>query len=541
MSCAWCRDDLNITGRGVIWCRYETKSEGDDDEERVRMEHVSRRDFLHDPARKWTEVDWVAKRSWLTKEQVKKRFDDRKDDELEGLAYNKLKDEDGGDNGQLKAPIWELWSKSENKVVWVSEGYEHVLDEDKPHLTLEGFFPCPRPAYATVQQNSLIPVPDMAFYKDQLDEINELTTRISSLSEAIKVRGFYPAGLGEVSDAIEAAVKSVEDRTVLFPISNWSAMGGTAAKDMIVWWPIEQIVAAITQLVEIRKLLIDDVYQIMGLSDIMRGSTKPSETLGAQELKSQYGSVRIRDKQSELVRIARDVTRIVAEIMAENFAQDTLVDMSQIDLPKKAEIDKQVKLIEGQAKEIKSKVEQAQQDPQMQAMAQQNPDQAKAIAAQAQQQLEQLGQQAEQLRETVTIEEVMDFIRDQRLRPFTLDIETDSTIAPDENAQKQRAVEFITAIGGAMNQAAPLLMQLPQAGPLLAESLKFLSSQFRAGRPLEQEIDEFADSIKEMAKQPKPPNPEHAKVEAETQAMAAKAQIDQMEGAVRRDEGQGGS
>jgi hypothetical protein len=127
---------------------------------------------------------------------------------LQGRAYSKRKDDKDADDGKLKAGVWELWSKSQNKVVWVAEGCDVVLDEGAPHLTLEGFFPCPRPAYATVQRRTLIPVPDILFYKDQLEEINELTARIGALADALKVRGFYPAGAGDIGDAIEAAIKS---------------------------------------------------------------------------------------------------------------------------------------------------------------------------------------------------------------------------------------------------------------------------------------------------------------------------------------------
>ena len=60
----------------------------------------------------------------------------------------------------------------------------------------------------------------------------------------------------------------------------------------------------------LRKQIIEDIYQIMGMSDIMRGATDPNETLGAQQLKTQYGSTRIRDKQQEMVRLARDLVEI---------------------------------------------------------------------------------------------------------------------------------------------------------------------------------------------------------------------------------------
>jgi hypothetical protein len=241
-----------------------------------------------------------------------------------------------------------LWCKSENIVVWVSEGCDEVLDQGKPHLALEDFFPCPKPAFGTLQRRSLIPVPDMVFYKDQLEEINEITARIAALTEAVRVRGFYPAGAGEIGDAIEAALKSTTNNQYMVPVSNWAMIGTGGVKDMIVWLPIDVITATITAIIAVRKQLIEDVYEVTGLSDIMRGQTQASETLGAQQLKSQYGSVRIKDKQDELIRVARDVTRIVAEIIAEHYSGATLMDMTQMRLPSDADIQAQAAPLQAQ-------------------------------------------------------------------------------------------------------------------------------------------------------------------------------------------------
>ena len=520
------RDDITINARGAAWLRYETKGSGIKFTERVCVDHKDRKDFVHDPARKWKEVDWVASRSWLTKSAMRQRFRKTSGDAYKSATYAKRKDDEDADDGKLKAGVWELWSKSQEKVVWVAEGCDKVLDEDKPHLDLEGFFPCPRPAYATVQRRSLIPVPDLMFYKDQLEEINELTARIASLSESLKVRGFYPAGAGDIGDAIEAAVKSTTNNQVLVGISNWAAFGNGAMKDTIVWLPLDQIATVITQIVSLRKELMDDVYQITGLSDIMRGQTEASETLGAQQLKSEYGSVRIRDRKDAMVRMARDITRISAEIMAENFQPKTLLSMSQLDIPTDAAIAEQGKPLKAKLQQIQGELAQAAKDPEIQQMAQANPDQAKQVMGQFEQQVQQLQGQLKQLGETPTVEKVMALLREQRIRPFVLDIETDSTIALDENAQKQRATEFVTAVGGVMKQATEILATAPEAAPVIAEVLKYTASQFRAGRQMEGVIDEFADKMAAIASQPKPPNPEQAKAAAEAEAAKAKAQQD---------------
>jgi hypothetical protein len=528
------RDDLVLLARGAAWLRLEGTN-------RVCIDHADRKDFLCDNARNWKEGDWVAKRSWMTEPAAKKRFKKASGDAYKSLAYSVRKDaETDSDDGTSKAGIWELWSRSQNKVVWVSAGASVCLDEGKPHLTLEGFFPCPRPAFGTLQRRSLVPVPDMMFYKDQLEEINEITTRIAALTEAVKVRGFYASGAGEVSDAVEAAFKNTSNNTVLVPIANLSGLTGVALKDAIAWLPIEVITATITALIAVRKQLIEDVYEVTGLSDIMRGQTEASETLGAQQLKSQYGSVRIKDRQDELTRVARDITRLTGEIMAEHFDGKTLMEMAQMPLPsaeeiaaKAAPLKEQADALQKQIAHMQAEIAHAAQDPEVHAMAQQDPDKAKEVMGQVQQklqadqqQLQALQGQLQELASTVTIDAVVELLREQKLRPFVLDIETDSTITPDENAAKQRATELTTAVGAYLKNALPLVESMPQAAPLVAETLKFVTKQYRAGRELQGVIDKFADQMKAKAEQPPPPNPEAQKAAADAAAAQAKQQQD---------------
>lgn len=518
------RDDLIVSARAVSWLRYEKADS--DAPDRVCYEHVNRKDFRHDPARNWSEVDWVGKASYLTRGAMRKRFHRHSGDAYKDAAYARQKDDKGLDDGKEKARVWEIWSKSLSKVVWVTEGVDVCLDEGDPHLDLEGFFPCPKPAYGTVQRNTLIPVPDFLFYKDQIEEINELTARIAALSDSLQLRGFYPAGAGEIGDAVEQALKTKENRQVLIGVADWAMLGTGGAKDMIVWLPLDMVVQTIQALVELRRQLIEDVYQITGLSDIMRGSTVASETLGAQELKSQYGSIRIRDKQYELVRIARDITRIGCEIMAEEFSGQVLMDMSQTELPSDSDIAQQVKMLEQQARTTQQELEQAQQDPEIVAMAQKNPEQAQKAIAEAQKQVEQIIAQIEQVQETVTIDQVMDLLRAQKMRPFVLEIETDSTIAPDENAQKQRATEFLTATGGFLEQGVTLVSAAPESAEMVAEMLKYVANQFRAGRELQGVIEDFADKVAQRAAQAQgqqKPDPELIKAQGQAKRDAAEA------------------
>jgi len=503
------RDDLATNARGVVWLRYKQDSAG----EAVCFDHIDRKDFAHEVARKWKEVGWVARRSWLTRKKGLDRFGDA----WLQATFTDKKDKDNDQDDRMtvqKAPVWEIWSKAQGVVVWVSPGMEDVLDIQEPFLSLDGFFPCPRPAYGTLERSTLKPVPDFVYYKDQVEEINELTARISALAEALRMKGFYSAGVEELSDALEAALKKTDNNAIMIPVPNTAVLGGAALKDSIVWLPVREVAEVIVQLIALRKQLIDDVYQITGLSDIMRGATDPNETLGAQELKSQYGSIRVKDRQEELVRLARDVTRLAGEIIAENFDPQTIMAMSQYEeAPPQAKIQEQIQQIESR---IAQAAQQVQSDPQAMAQLQGNPQ----AMQKAQQMVQQAEAQVQKLKQTVTLEQVFEFIKNERMRPFVLEIETDSTIQPDEEKAKKSVTEFLGALATTIAQLGPLVEQQPQAAPFAAEVLKFAIAPFRAGRPLEASIDEFADQMKQVAGQPKP-NPEMEKLKAETERSKA--------------------
>lgn len=517
------RDDLAIGSRGACWLRLE---EGETNK-KVVYDHLDRKDFSHGIARKWKEVPWVSKAVYLTREKMRKRFEEVSGDAWMRATYSEQKAEDEDYKPEQKAKVYELWHKEKGVVVWVTEGPETVLDIRKPFLDLRKFFPCPRPAYGTCERSTLRPVPDFVYYKDQIEEINELTARISSLSESLRLKGFYPGGDEDLSDIIEKAMKDQDNRALLVPVSNYAALGGTSLKDSIIWLPVGEVATVIASLVELRKQLIDDVYQITGISDIMRGSTDANETLGAQQLKSQYGSIRVRDRQEELVRVARDMTDIAAEIVAENFELQDFMTYSQYDeIPTAQQVQQQIM-------QIQQQVSAAANNPQMVVQAQATPEgqqQAKQMVAQAQQQIQQLQQ-------SITLEQVVEFLKSEKTRPFALDIETDSTIQPDEDAQKQRTTEFLGALATALSQLAPMVQQQPQSAEFAGEVLKFALNPFRAGRSLEQSVDSFVDKMKQVASQPQE-SAEDKKLSADMQVKMAELQIKQADSQARQVEAQ---
>lgn len=519
------RDDLAIVGRGVAWVRYDTRNG-----EKVCFEHIDRKDFLHDPARNWCEVNWVARRAWMSFEEMKERFEPTSGDAYKQAVFEVRKNtlNDSGNDPRQRVGVWEIWHKGHNRVVWVTEGVPVVLDISEPHLKLEGFFPCPQPVYSTVERGSLVPVPDVLYYEDQLQEIDKLTARIHALADAIQVKGFYAAG-GEIGEAIEAALSKSDDRQVMIPVSNFAALGGGSGPPVI-WMPIEIIAQTIQGLIAMRHQLIDDVYQIIGLADIVRGATEAEETLGAQQIKRESTATRVRGKVNELVRFARDLAAIAGEIMAEEFDQKTLVEMSQMDLPAKKDVTRDIKEIEKAAEEAAQQLQRSimEQFP-PEALAQ-NPEaaqQAEQAFMQGQQQIiEQFQPRLEELRNIVSIDAVMEILRDQKLRPFMLDIETDSTVFPDEQVEKQSRMEFMAVLGQTINQFAPLLQTSPAFGPVFGEIVKFAMAPYRVGRQIESTINKAIEQAVSSAQaQGEDPNEEVQRGLVEAQMQLAQAEL----------------
>lgn len=516
------RDDFLLVGRGTTWVRYEptmaqeTLEEGKEPEEVLKGEtlvydYVHWSDLVHPKARRWKDLPWLGRRVFLTDDAGEKRFGA----ELWAKVKVKQAADQKGQDAQTTpgtAPkdqvcTYEIWSRADRKVLWLAKGFDEAfLDEQPPLYNLQEFYPCPRPAYATLLTDSLIPIPDYVYYQDQAEEINDLTKRIGALSDALKLVGFYPAGAeGEVAGMIETAL-SPESGNRMIPVPSWAAFAeGGGAKGLVQWLPIEAVINTINACVLLRRQLIDDVFQITGLSDILRGETQAAETATAQSIKAQWGGIRIRDRQQELQRFARDLVRISGEIVAELFQPETLWEMSGLKFPTQAEKAQVAQLVQQHA-------QMAAQPP---GMPPGPPQPGQPPQAPQQPAPPPIPPQAKKVLESPTQEEIVDLLRNDRLRSYRVDIETDSTVEADEQAEKASRNEFLTAVGGFIQQALPVAQQVPEFVPALGEMLMFTVRGYRAGRQLEDVIEQSVQALTEKASAPQPPQPDPKMVEAQ--------------------------
>ena len=488
--------DRLLGGRGVSWVRYEPHFEADEggepddgyeitedsDEaetpegeanespERIEYEcapvdYVHWKEFGHSPgARTWEEVTAVWRKVYMSRPALVERFGE----EIGGKVPLDTKPADDKNSyksevGVYEALVYEIWDKETGKVFWISKSLGKIIDERDDPLQLENFWPCPKPLYSTLTTDSLEPIPDFVIYQDQARELDTLCDRIDGLINALKVRGVYDASSSELQRLF-----SEGENNTLIPVQNWMAFaekqGMKGAIDLVDITPFAQALAQCYQAMEQVK---GQIYELMGIADIQRGQSDPNETLGAQIIKSNNASGRLKTMQHAVVDFATSLLSIKAQIICNHFTDETLVQISG---------------------------------------AMQLSDQDKQLIPQA-----------------------IELLRNEAAKNFRIEVTSDSMIYQDEQQEKADRIAFLSAVGSFMQTALPAAQASPELTPMLCEMLKFGVTAFKAGKQLEGIIDQTADDLRKQYEQskgqPKPPPVEIQKVQMQQQGEQQKLQF----------------
>ena len=509
--------DSEIADRGVARVRFKPYFAGEGEQEtlsyaEVTCEHVPWRDFRRGPGRFWGEVPWIAFRHYLSKDEITKL--------IEGSAINiediplnyssdgqtERKDQDPKADVFKRGMVWEVWDKDGKQVLFICQDYhEAVLKAEEDPLQLTNFFPIPKPLQAIEQTASLVPVTPLRVYESLVDELNTVTRRISKLIKTLRPRGLYGGSAQDVKAASEA------DDGELVPATDPMAfLQAGGLEKALAWFPLDPTTKAVQTLYEQRESIKQTIYEVTGIADILRGATDPGETLGAQQLKAQWGSLRIQRRQSEVARFARDLFEIKAEIICSKFGWDLLAKMTGIDLPTQEQ--KQT------VQELMQQVQQAQQQ------GQEIPPQ---IAQQAGQAQEILGSPSQ--------EEVMQLLQDDVSRNYRIDIESDSTIRNDLSRNQQTMNMFLQGTAQFGQAMGPIIMADASMKPVVMEIYGAFARQFKLGRQAEDAIEHATEQSQKTANQPPPPSPEQQKMEAEKQKQAADLKMAQEKHAMEKE------
>lgn len=484
--------DTEVTGRGVARVKYdptivETASEensseyedgeeaepsdGEVTDETADCEHVQWDDFRHGPAKVWAKVPWVAFRHQFHYEDLVRYFTKKVADACVMTEQSSEAAKGFGEDLRtllLVCEVWEIWDKDSRRVLFISDGFKNgPLKEVDDPLRLLNFFPLPCPVYAIEDTTTLVPGIPYRKYEQQAKELNRITYRINRIVDALKVRGAYSASLAELPQILEA-----EDQDFI-PIQNESAINSMGGLDKAIWiMPIEKLVTVLKELLGARAACIQTIYEITGMGDVMRGVSNPHETAHAQDLKSQWGSLRLQRVQRDVQKFVRDVLRLKSEIMAEHFAPEKLAMMTGVQLP--TEDDK--KQVQAAMQEMQEQAQQAQQGGQPP----QPPDP------------EQM-QQAQEILKLPTWDDVMKLLKSDEMRQYRIDIETDSTIAETIQQDAEGMQQAVTALSALATAFAPAI----QMGFLSVDVFKSLATRIARTMKMGEAVEDAIDAIQQ--------------------------------------------
>lgn len=497
-----------VPGRGVTRFKYDVELadeaseplEGPDSDlqepvqpaQRVQSEWVCGEmvpwnQFRHGFAKTWAQTPWVAIEHIMDRAELVENF---------GEVGNRVKlsksdashEHDDKTTKQIQetVSVHEIWDKRRKQVLFISEGYpDGPLRGPLPDpLGLSGFFPMPKPLQFLRKISHTLPVPLYNLYEEQAKELNIVTKRINKIVSAMKVRGMYDSTISGIDKVL-----SGEDNT-LTPAENVATMQQGQSLEKAIWlMPIEKLINVLQQLTQHRENVKGVIYEIMGISDILRGSSAASETATAQSIKDKWGGIRVKRMQKEVARYARDCLRIMLELGGGHFSQQTLQQITGLDFP---------------TAQIKQALQQRAQ--QVQASGQQIPPEAQ--------------QQAQALFAKPAWEDIQQVLQSEITRNYRVDIETNSTVDIESSDDKESVSEFLNAFGQFVTGVAPLVEKQVLPFDAMKTLMLAVTRKFRFGEEVESSLTQMQE--------PAPPKDPNAGAQAleqqKSQALLAQIQ-----------------
>ena len=468
----------------------------EDQEFPLQYESVAYKDFLWGKAKKWARVPWISFAYDLTKEEVIKQFKLSEDEYTE--QYFPGATVAGEEKKTCR--VYEYWCKETREVWFLSEDWrESVLYIAPDPMGLKGFFPTPGPLLLTLKPGELEPIPLYEYYRNQAEELNRVTTRLNKVLSAIRVRGAYSSLLG---DDMAKILADGEMENGLVPASESAMLAQGGGFEKLIWMlPLDKLIAVATQLYQARAQIKQVIYELTGISDIIRGSNVASETATATTTKDKWGTIRLRKMQTAVANYVRDLFRLSVDCGAAKVPAETWKKLVQLPIPLQAEKEAAQQQMTYQMSVAAAQGQQPQPDPKIM-----------------------------QLLQTPSLEEVLQKINSDVDRTFTINIQTSSTVDLDTSQDKAEVSEFMNAMGQLLAGLQPLAALGPTGLEAAKTILVSVCKRYKFGLGIVDSIEAIQPPPPQQEEKPTgppPPSPEEtAAIQAEAQAKLAKVQAD---------------
>ena len=492
---------------GVVLVSVEVEAKTD---ERAILDVVQYNDYLCSDARNESEIEWRARRAFMSRYQAEQMFGRDVSNDLSYDSYPEVQKKEinqDRDKYEGKAELWEVWCEEANKVFWVQKaGSKTIIQSSEPPIKYEGFYPCSVIAQST-DPDSVIPVSDYAHVKDQILEIERLTTRIHAVTQTIRTNGIYDSAIGnQVEQLISGDLR-------LIPAINWpsyKARGGLS--NSIEFMPIEPYVNALQTLQGARQTALQQLYETLKISDLLRGTSEQYKSATANRLENQWSSLGLIVRQNMFAKFISDGIGKLGTIIASQFDDQRILDIADAD-----------QLLAPMIPPQPTPPPPPEIDPNM------PPEQQEAMMQEYQASLPP-PMDPQMVMEQIKAE-LIGIIRNDKERNYRIQIASDSMVAIDQSQDQQEGMALITTAGEFFNQMNSLIQEYP---PLLEFGMAFFQNmikRFKGGKELDaifmrafSQIGEIAKAKEEAAKQPPPPDPIMQEMQARMQIAQIEAQ-----------------
>lgn len=445
----------------------------DVENERVCFKHVLYSEVYIDPtARRWSDVKKLAFEHNYTEAEFKRIYGTKAFEELSVSSIRTTKD-------RKSIKVYEYWDLYEDSVYWLPENgtqfvrptkdyavVEESEDESADPYELSQFFPCPRPMIGDAPTDSFYPITEYYQVADLLHEINTLATRIYVCTRAIRARALFDGSVPALQSLINEVAEA--DFIGVDGLGQMLQQGGSNLENLVYYLPVDKQAQALERLYQALAQRLQSYYELTGTSDLLRGQTDSVErTYGEQQLKAKYAMNQIEPAQSDMQRFCRDTIELLCECALKNFSDDTLKDYISPET-----MEPVLRGLYGPA---------------------------------------------------------MALLKEDRKARFKIDLETDSTLALNEQYQKQVAIEMVNSLTGALKSTADIIKQEPALAVPMVRMVQHLSSVFQQGKLFKDEISKsFSDvltKVQQMASQPPAPDPKTQELQLRGQEIQVTTQL----------------
>ena len=490
--------------------------------EKALLDVIQYNDYNCSDARSEDEIEWQSRRAFLDRSQAEQLFGRDVADDLVYDSFPEVMKKDLArkeDKFEGKAELHEIWCESTNKVYWLQKsGEKCIVESSEPPTKFEKFYPC-SVIRQSADPDSVVPVSDYAHVRDQILEVERLTTRIHAVTQAIRTNFLYDAAMGPTVEQLFAGdLKGT-------PIINWPSYKGRGGLQAgVEFYPVEPFVNALNVLQGARSAALQQLYETLKVSDLLRGTSEQYKSATANRLENQWSSMGLIVRQNQFSKFISDAINNLSTIIAEQFEEETILDVGDADqlisesllLPPTPPEKPQMPMLGGMPPEEGEGMPEMPEG--MEAQMPGNPEaQIEAMEA-----------------------EIMELLRDNKKRSYRIQVASDSMVAIDQQQQQQEGAALIQTAGQFFDQMRGLVDQYP---PLIGFSIALFQNmikRMKGGKELDgiftkamQQIGEIAKAKEEAAKQPPPPDPTTLEVQGRLQIAQvesqAKIQVMQME------------